>query len=109
MTQHRVRIFAACLLGSLAASAHARRKLPESMMLRLDDESLLGARSAACPCADASLCQPVTAEHRKEVFGFTAGKDWDKLDWKQVHQACLRGQCARQPGSHIAKLVARRA
>lgn len=28
------------------------------------------AATASCPCSDASLCRPVTTQHRREVFGF---------------------------------------
>eukprot|EP01052_Picozoa_sp_SAG31_P085281 SAG31_NODE_45738_length_257_cov_1.240506_1_plen_69_part_10 len=55
-------------------------------MLPLDDESVQRAlaEKVSCPCETASLCDPVAVEHEKEVFGFTAGDDWDKLDWTQV-------------------------
>lgn len=29
----------------------------------------------ACPCSRPSLCQPVTATHQREVFGFSVSQD----------------------------------
>jgi di-N-acetylchitobiase len=40
--------------------------------------------TAACPCANASLCRTPTTVRQREVFGFEPGEHWRGLDWEQV-------------------------
>lgn len=40
-------------------------------------------RAAECPCANASLCQPVQVKYKREVFGFGQG-DYLFYDWDVV-------------------------
>ena len=43
-------------------------------------------RQSSCPCADASLCDPVSAEHDREVLGWGAGTraDWSSYDFTSL-------------------------
>ena len=76
-------LVAACC--TTLASGYIQGSLPAEGRLNLAD--LDRVRGQACPCDDASLCNPVTVQHKKEVFGFAPGKDaseWDGLDYTQV-------------------------
>ena len=75
------------------AVAARQQQLPASMRLPCpvtDPDAvaalLSAAASSSCPCDSASLCEPVTAQHEKEVFGFGAGLNttWTNIDWQQV-------------------------
>ncbi|KAL6048735.1 Chitobiase [Balamuthia mandrillaris] len=39
-----------------------------------------------CPCSDPSLCKPITAPPRKEIFVFSTSKEdnWKQYDWSQI-------------------------
>jgi len=60
------------LLGTVSA-----KLLPASM--RMPEIH----KQAACPCADLSLCQTPTVQHKHEFFGF-GGTNWKQFDWTQV-------------------------
>eukprot|EP01064_Diplonema_japonicum_P002610 TRINITY_DN1165_c8_g1_i1.p1 TRINITY_DN1165_c8_g1~~TRINITY_DN1165_c8_g1_i1.p1 ORF type:complete len:408 (+),score=51.13 TRINITY_DN1165_c8_g1_i1:64-1224(+) len=74
---------AALILFSALSVSGKPSHFPEQGRLQM---SMLSEPSS-CPCSDASLCDPITKQFNKEVFGFTGGSgvDWETaLDWSQV-------------------------
>eukprot|EP00658_Telonema_sp_P-2_P066818 TRINITY_DN55785_c0_g1_i1.p1 TRINITY_DN55785_c0_g1~~TRINITY_DN55785_c0_g1_i1.p1 ORF type:complete len:217 (+),score=45.91 TRINITY_DN55785_c0_g1_i1:70-720(+) len=66
-------------LAMSVAAVLARARLPEGARLVPRPEM------AGCPCQDASLCDPVTIQHSKEVFGFLGNSaNWSLLDWDTI-------------------------
>lgn len=67
------------------AVARARHvALPSQMRLPMSLDELPSDYNSSCPCAHESLCDPISITHQREVFGFTAGPAWKKMDWSQV-------------------------
>ena len=60
--------------------------------------SILEYNSESCPCKDATLCNPVTIENKKEIFGFMGGKydnyKWRFYDWDLLTTLCWPPQSA---------------
>ncbi|XP_072199128.1 di-N-acetylchitobiase [Excalfactoria chinensis] len=53
---------------------------------------LLG-RTAACPCQDPRLCQPIAATADFEVFVFDVGKEaWKSYDWSKITTVAAFGK-----------------
>lgn len=42
----------------------------------------------ACPCSDPSLCDALTSQPAREIFGFGASGDWRAFDWNTITTIC---------------------
>lgn len=62
------------------------------LVLLLGLLQLLG-RTAACPCQDPRLCQPIAGTDRFEVFVFDVGKEaWKSYDWSKITTVAAFGK-----------------
>jgi hypothetical protein len=111
------RLLLLCVLVGSSPVVYARRNtLPAQMRLPADElgrQQLLLQKGAAgpsssCPCEPKTLCEPVTVQHEREVFGFTAGADYQQMDWDQVTTVAWStdSQLVCEAHKHKARLVA---
>ena len=64
---------------------------------------------AACPCDDASLCEPIKTSKGEDVYAFHTGGDkyWQQYDWSQISTVCVFGALDPKMLCHAHKHGAR--
>eukprot|EP01052_Picozoa_sp_SAG31_P031789 SAG31_NODE_3410_length_4306_cov_1.893035_1_plen_134_part_10 len=63
----------------------------------------------ACPCDDASLCEPIKTSKGEDVYAFHTGgnKTWPNYDWSQISTVCVFGALSPEMLCHAHKHGAR--
>ena len=55
-----------------------------------------------CPCANASLCQPITRVGGEKVYAFhITGDDWRQYDWAQITTVAVFGSTGDTAGTDV--------
>lgn len=75
MTPHRPPVHLLPLLCSIGAAAAASARTNQRRAAEAFTIAASHSNAAACPCADASLCQPIAGPpaRKREIFGFVGG------------------------------------
>ena len=54
----------------------------------------------ACPCANATLCQPITRAGGEDIYAFhITGDDWRRYDWSQITTVAVFGSSGDTAGT----------